>query len=244
MSEHLKEKRNDRLFPSFPVERRILRRKKIAARKIMLVEISFKPEEPPKKCNIHLQISDINECGIMIATDTLFPVGTNLNMRLYLHKPVNLEGQVRWNKETVGNNNIMGIQFPETSEVNRIGVSELLAWAEPYVEKRTHKVKKIIPFISELEETRNEFNAYVVLISPSGMEILHRTDLPEGRDINLIFPLKQGIQPVKVRSRVVLQWKIKVDCEETLFPVRQKIWIEFLEPDVIQKHIQKALIDQ
>lgn len=224
------------------MEKRILRRKKIKIREPLTAEIMLTTSKESINCKIW--INDLSECGMNISTDKAFPEGTDFSIKLALYQETELDCQARWSKETSKDKYIIGIMFHNSSAKNRENIMHLMKWAEPYKEKWSNIIKRNVLFKTGQVKELSGFTAFVVSISPTGMEMLCSIKLPEREEFELIFALKPDLPELNVFSRVLYQFEFKVDCDPLLLPVKNKIWIEFLKADGIQKHIFDSLLQK
>jgi hypothetical protein len=220
-------------------ERRKLRRKFINVKKTVLCEMAGRGEEEGK--NLYFHINDISPGGMKITSDVFLPEDNVITMKFYLDAPLELQSRVVWARECGKGNYQMGLEFVSDSEETEKAIRTMLDWAEPFRQKRSLRIHATHHFELDLAGSRKHFYAYVIVISPGGMEITCGSPLPEGEPCNLTFTLHSKLAPVTVMSSVIAQREVPPLSDDDLLDKTFKIWISFVEGEPVAEHLEDAL---
>lgn len=220
-------------------------RPELSARNAILTEITLKHEESETPRVHYLRISSVTEEIVSITSDTLLPRDTDIKLKLILSQPIEAEVRLLWYKEIGIKNYLMGLEFNQRARINRSGIPALLKWAEPRYGKRSFRINSQIYFETDFtgakDSTNNRFYGLVVVISPDGMELKNKFPFPEDIEFTIKFSLSNMVIPLTTRSRVIFQRDIKPRYEALKLSPYYQIWLEFLEPELIKKHISECL---
>ncbi|MHC9541191.1 MAG: PilZ domain-containing protein [Vulcanimicrobiota bacterium] len=233
-----KETQSSESSPQQQTERRKIRRKIIRTRKTVLTEITCEGHHEKRQC--YISINDFSESGMRITSDVFIPENTIIELNLTLEQPVKLEGRVAWTKEFGQGNHMIGLEFSLDSEVNGMSIPLILEWIKPYEVRHSLRPCFTRHFEACFADTVIKFYGYILVISPGGMEIKCAHPLPEGKDFTVKFSLFEKLLPISIRGIILFQKEVQPLCELDFLQKSQKIWIEFLQPDLVYKHIQEA----
>ncbi|MGV8120407.1 MAG: PilZ domain-containing protein [Candidatus Xenobiia bacterium LiM19] len=220
-------------------ERRTLRRKSIKVKKTVLCEMAGQNEGEGK--NLYFYINDISPGGMKITSDIFLPEDNRLTLKFYLDSPLAVEARVVWARECGKGNYTIGLEFTGDSEDNKKAIQSLLDWAEPYERKRSLKIHATHHFEAALTDSKRQFYAYIIVISPGGMEITCGSTLPEGDLCTLTFTLHNKLAPVTVNSTVIAQREIPPLSDDDFLEKTFKIWLSFQESEPVAEHLEDAL---
>jgi len=220
-------------------ERRTLRRKSINVKKTVLCEMTGQNGSEGK--NLYFYINDISSAGMKITSDLFIPEDNRVTLKFYLDSPLAVEGRVVWARECGKGNYHIGLEFTGDSEENKKAIQSLLSWAEPYQQKRSLKIHATHHFEAGIADSTRQFYAYIIVISPGGMEITCGSALPEGELCTLTFTLHNKLAPVTVKSSVIAQREIPPLSDDDYLEKSFKIWLSFQESEPVAEHLEEAL---
>lgn len=217
------------------VERRRVKRTLLKSRNVILVDIRIDENLPPSTHYVY--INDLSELGMRITTDADIPLEDTVRLTLMIGQPTPVDLHPIWKKEIGNKNIIIGLEFIDDSAVNEAGVPALLKWAQPFYGKKSFRINAPIFLETDFEEAEKRFYAYVVVISPGGMEIMNEFPFPEGKDLTLTFTLNKKVPSITTGARVLFQREITPLYQELKRSNNFKVWLEFLEPELIKQHL-------
>jgi len=218
-------------------ERRKVKRSVLTSRNMVYSQIFQEGMEVPHTQYIY--INDLSPEGMKVTADTVYPEKTKLKFILNLNEPIELEAIVIWSKEIGTKNYKIGLNFTD-SQMNQKGIPALLQWACSHFGKKSFRINAPIQFRFECEGERRSFSAYVIVISPRGIEIKSDASFPENKKFKLTFTLNPSLKPISPHGIVLFQKSIKPLFEQEFLAEFYQVWIEFIDSDVVIKHIQDA----
>ncbi len=221
------------------IERRTLRRKAINVKKTVLCELAGQNDSEGK--NLYFFINDISPGGMKITSDIFLPENNDVTMRFYLGSPLMVDARVVWASEFGKGNFHIGLEFIADSEANKKAVPKLLEWSQPYERKRSLKVHATHHFEADLIDSKKHFYAYIIVISPGGMEMTCESPLPEGQPCNLTFTLHNKLAPITVTCNVIAQREVPPLSGDDFLEKTFKIWLSFQESESVAVHLEDAL---
>lgn len=198
-------------------ERRSTTRRKISLKKTFSAEVQL---DTPQKC--YLYIVDISQGGMKIMTDLIFPERRTFLITFYLEQedPLELAVEVVWKKQVVGYMNVTGMKFVAMSPKSFSKIEQFVSKYSIDTSKRIFKLNKMITMQVEKEGEWVSFYAYVLSISPQGLEYTTDYNLPAGEEFPLRFYAEQGQAPLEASARILFQKEISMG--------RLKGWIEIV----------------
>lgn len=216
-------------------ERRSTVRKKISLKKTFSAEIQL---DTTKKC--YLYIVDISQGGMKIMTDIVFPERRTFLITFYLEQedPLELAVEVVWKKQVVGYMNVTGMKFVAMSPKSFNKIEQFVSKYSIDTSKRIFKLNRMITMqIAKGEEWEN-FYAYILSISPQGLEYTTDYNIPQNEEFPLRFYAEQGQAPMEAVARILFQKEISMG--------RLKGWLEIVsmsEPNRLRltEYIDKLL---
>ncbi len=216
-------------------ERRSAVRVKISLKKTFSAEVQL---DTPKKC--YLYIVDISQGGMKIMTDLVFPERRTFLITFYLEQedPLELAVEVVWKKQVVGYMNVIGMKFVAISPRSFEKIEQFVEKYSIDTSKRIFKLNKMITMQIQKQEEWANFYAYVISISPQGLEYTTDYSLPASEEFALRFYAEQGQAPMEAQARVLFQKEISMG--------RLKGWLEIItmsEPNRLRltEYIDKLL---
>ncbi|GEM_PF-937974 len=218
------------------VERRRMKRTLLKSRNVILAEIIIDENLPSSTHYVY--INDICELGMRITTDADIPLDGDVTLKLMIGQPTPVELHPIWKKEIGNKNIIIGLEFIVDSAINKDGVPGLLKWAQPFYGKKSSRINAPVFLETDFEEGEKRFYAYVIVMSPGGMELMNEFSFPEDKDINLTFTLNKKVPPITTGARVLFQREITPLYRELKRSNNFKVWLEFFEPELIKQHLQ------
>jgi len=198
-------------------ERRSTVRKKISLKKTFSAEVQL---DTPQKC--YLYIVDISHGGMKIMTDLVFPERRTFLITFYLEQedPLELAVEVVWKKQVVGYMNVMGMKFVAMSPKSFNKIEQFVSKYSIDTSKRIFKLNKMITMQIEKGEEWANFYAYILSISPQGLEYTTDYNIPENEEFGLRFYADQGQAPIEAKARILFQKEISMG--------RLKGWLEIV----------------
>ncbi len=219
-------------------ERRMVKRSVLTSRNLVSAQIFQEGVEAPQSHYVY--INDLSTEGMKITADTVYPDKTKLRFNLNLNEPIELETVVIWSKEIGSKNYKIGMMFVSESEINQKGIPALLQWAYPHFGKKSFRINAPMQFRFECEGQRRSFSAYVIVVSPRGIEIISNASFPENVEFKLTFTLNPNLKPITPRCTVLFQKNIKPVFEQEFLAEFYQIWIEFVDSEMVINHIKEA----
>jgi len=217
------------------VERRRVKRTLLKSRNVILVDIRIDENLPPSTHYVY--INDLSEIGMRITTDADIPLEDTVRLTMMIGQPTPVDLHPVWKKEIGNKNIIIGLEFTDDSAVNEAGIPALLKWSQPFYGKKSFRVNAPVFLETDFEESEKRFYAYVVVISPGGMEIMNEFPFPEKKNLELTFTLNKKVPPITAGARVLFQREITPLYQELKRSNNFKVWLEFLEPELVRQHL-------
>jgi len=217
------------------VERRRVKRTLLKSRNVILVDIQIDPNLPPSTHYVY--INDVSDLGMRITTDADIPLEGDITLTLMIGQPTPVELRPVWKKEIGDRNIIIGLEFMTDSAVNRDGIPVLMKWAQPFYGKKSFRINAPVFLETDFEEGEKRFYAYVVVMSPGGMELMNEFPFPEAREFTLTFTLSKKVPPITTGARVLFQREITPLYRELKRSNNFKVWLEFFETELIRQHL-------
>ena len=216
-------------------ERRKTRRYGLSSRNLVSAQIEEKTGEGHR--TQYIFINDVSSEGLRITSETGLEPSSIVTLTLMLSGTTQIEAKVIWSREIGGSSFRIGLEFIRESAINDSGIPELLKWAHSYYGKSSFRANIPITFLVEDQETRRSLSAYVIVISPKGVELKSGFRLPENCSMSFSFTLNPGIQRITARGTVLFQRKIKPLFDEDILAEFWQAWIEFQDSDIVRGHI-------
>lgn len=194
-------------------ERRTDARKKIDLKRTFKAEVILDTVQP---CYVY--IIDVSQGGMKIMTDLDIPEHRTFLMKLFLEETIELAVEIVWAKKMVGYMNVIGLRFVAMSSKAMAKIEAFIAQYSIDTTKRIVKLHKMLNMQIKKEEEWVNFYAFILNVSPNGLEFTTDYPLPEN-EFSLHFYLEQGQMPFEADVRVLFQREISLG--------RVKGWLEF-----------------